>query len=156
MSKDIFNQMGGWGIDAASIEDFALREAAKKAGIDYDGRTFSRRAGENPQVNQLMNSIQNQAGTVIDQGQTADGINPSQQNFVPWNFSVDADGSGVQGLGVEYQTPNRQFNISGDLNTQTGGVGVQGSYQPNDNVKIDFNYDTRQGPGIYGGGNFTF
>ena len=117
--------MGDWGINAA--EDFALREAAKKAGVNYDGRTFSRRAGENPQVNQLMNSIQNQAGTVIDQGQTADGINPSQQNFVPWNFSVDADGSGVQG-----------------------------SYQPNKNVKIDFNYDTRQGPGIYGGGNFTF
>ena len=52
MSKNIFNQMGDWGINAA--EEFALREAAKKAGVNYDGRTFSRRAGENPQVNQLM------------------------------------------------------------------------------------------------------
>ena len=155
--SNILDQIGGWtGVDAASIEDFALREAAKKAGIDYDGRTFSRRAGENPQVNQLINSMQNQNGTLIDQGQTADGINPSQQNnVVPWNFSVNADSSGVQGLGVDYR-PNDQFNISGNVDTQYGGLGVQGSYQPNKNVKIDFNYDTRQGPGIYGGGNLTF
>ncbi len=155
--SNILDRIGGWaGIDPASVEDYALREAAKQAGMNYDGRTFSRRAGENPQVNQLMNSMQNQAGTLIDQGQTADGINPSQQkNVVPWNFSVDADSSGVQGLGVNF-TPNDQFNVSGNLDTQYGGLGVQGSYQPNKNVKIDFNYDTRQGPGIYGGGNFTF
>ena len=41
--SNILDQIGGWtGVDAASIEDFALREAAKKAGIDYDGSTFSR------------------------------------------------------------------------------------------------------------------
>lgn len=155
--SNILDQIGGWtGINAASIEDYALKEAANAAGISYDGRTFSRRAGENPQVNQLMNSMQNQNGILIDQGQTADGINPSQQqNVVPWNFSVDADSSGLQGVGVDYK-PNEQFNVSGNIDTQHGGLGVQGSYQPNNNVKIDFNYDTRQGPGIYGGGNLTF
>ena len=147
--------MGDWGINAASIQEFALREAAKKAGGDYDGRTFSRRAGENPQVNQLMHSMQNNAGITEDQGQTADQINPSQQNFVPWNFSVDADGSGLQGLGLDYR-PNDQFNVSGNVDTQDGGVGLQGTYRPTDNIKIDFNYDTRRGPGVYGGGNLTF
>ena len=154
--SNILDQIGGWtGVDAASIEDFALREAARKAGIDYDGSTFSRKAGGNAQVNQLINSMQNNAGITEDQGVTADNINPSQPNFVPWNFSVNADSSGVQGLGVDYR-PNDQFNVSGNVDTQHGGLGVQGSYQPKKNVKIDFNYDTRQGPGIYGGGNVTF
>tara|TARA_B100000427_G_scaffold286654_1_gene260761 strand:+ start:601 stop:1068 length:468 start_codon:yes stop_codon:yes gene_type:complete len=154
--SNILDQIGGWtGVDAASIEDFALREAAKKAGIDYDGRTFSRKAGGNAQVNELIHSMQNNAGITEDQGVTANNINPSQPNFVPFNFSIDADSSGLQGVGVDYR-PNDQFNISGNVDTQHGGLGVQGSYQPNKNVKIDFNYDTRQGPGIYGGGNLTF
>ena len=154
--SNILDQVSNWtGINAASIEDYALREAAKKAGIDYDGSTFSRKAGDNVQVNQLINSMQNNAGITEDQGQTANNINPSQQNFVPWNFSVDADGSGLQGLGVDYR-PNDQFNVSGNVDTKDGGIGLQGTYRPTDNVKIDFNYDTRQGPGIYGGGNLTF
>lgn len=154
--SNILDQVSGWtGINAASIEDYALREAANAAGIQYDGSTFSRKAGGNAQVNQLINSMQNNAGITEDQGVTADQINPSQQNFVPWNFSVDADSSGLQGVGVDYK-PNEQFNVSGNIDTQHGGLGVQGSYQPNNNVKIDFNYDTRQGPGIYGGGNLTF
>ena len=154
--SNILDQVSNWtGINAGSIEDYALREAANAVGAQYDGRTFSRRAGENPQVNQLMNSMQNQAGTLIDQGQTADGINPSQQNLVPWNFSVDADSSGLQGLGVNYR-PSDKFNISGNVDTQYGGLQVGGSYRPSDKINIDFNYNDQRGPGLGVGFQNTF
>ncbi len=154
--SNILDQVSGWtGINAASIEDFALREAAKRAGVEYDGSTFSRKAGENAQVNQLINSMQNNAGITEDQGVTADQINPSQQNFVPLNFSVGADSSGLQSLGVDYR-PNDQFNVSGNIDTQNGGVRVGGSYRPNDKFNIDFNYTDQRGPGVGIGFQNTF
>tara|TARA_B100000945_G_scaffold260095_1_gene218150 strand:+ start:238 stop:705 length:468 start_codon:yes stop_codon:yes gene_type:complete len=154
--SNILDQVSGWtGINAASIEDYALREAANAAGIQYDGSTFSRKAGGNAQVNQLINSMQNNAGITEDQGVTADNINPSQPNFVPWNFSVDADSSGLQGLGVNYR-PSDKFNISGNVDTQYGGLQVGGSYRPSDKINIDFNYNDQRGPGLGVGFQNTF
>ena len=154
--SNILDQVSNWtGITADSIEDYALREAANAAGIDYNGSTFSRKAGGNAQVNQLINSMQNNAGITEDQGVTADQINPSRQNFVPWNFSVEADSSGLQGLGVNYQH-NDKFNISGNVDTQHGGLQVGGSYRPHDKVNIDFNYNDQRGPGLGVGFQNTF